>query len=255
MWSRVRSVPDLSDASEIRLRHMFFEDFLEALVRMSTLMAFPTDEELAEVGAADAGEFLLAMQVDAPNDYRAFLDTHRPKHKDPDGSDFEQHQLQPIWRCVAHLVTLLVRTVEFNTSALRNSDNADGAVQAYEARKFIRSRTQGGALHRQAGALKGTDFQIALDSAAVKVLTTTAAIKIQMSIRAKRARRKVQERRAAKFAREAGAAMCIQRLLRCRRARNQVAKRRWLKEQKDASIARFWQEAEESVEQLDLRLR
>ena len=100
------------------------------------------------MGAADAGEFLLAMQTDAPHEYRAFLESHRPRHKDPDGSDLEEHQLQPIWTCVHHLVKVLVRTVEFNTSALRNADNADGAVQAHEAARFIRNRTRGDVLQR-----------------------------------------------------------------------------------------------------------
>ena len=63
MWSRIRSRPDLSDAALVRLRSLSFEDFLEALVRTSTLLALPTDEDLAEVGVPDAGAFMLTLGV------------------------------------------------------------------------------------------------------------------------------------------------------------------------------------------------
>ena len=76
-----------------------------------------------------------------------------------------------------------------------------------------------------------------------------------MGFRAKLARKKVKARRAAKMAREANAAMCIQRLLRCRRARLEVSRRRQVKHDKDEAIARFWEDAEQQQEQLDLRLR
>ena len=57
-------------------------------------MALPTDEDLKETGTADAGEYILAMQETSPRAYLRFLESHRPKHKDPDGSDFEECQLQ-----------------------------------------------------------------------------------------------------------------------------------------------------------------
>ena len=60
------------------------------------------------------GELLLAMQVDSPASYKAFLASHRPKHIDPDGSDYETHAQQPAWRCVEHLLSLIVRTVILN---------------------------------------------------------------------------------------------------------------------------------------------
>ena len=54
------------------------------------------------------------MQVDSPASYKAFLTSHRPKHIDPDGSDYEKHAQQPAWRCVEHLLSLIVRTVTIN---------------------------------------------------------------------------------------------------------------------------------------------
>lgn len=201
LWSRIRSLDGMSDKAEIRLRHMFFEDFLEALVRMSTMMAFPTNVEIEDVGARDAGEFLLALQADSAmrrdTAYAEFLESHRPRHHDPDGSDFDAAgtQLgplfQPVWLTIAHLVKLCIHTVEHNTSALVNDDAADGVIQTSEAAKFIRQRSSGKHLEMKTGALANADWQAASD----KAIFTAAAIKIQLASRAKKARRKVEERR------------------------------------------------------------
>jgi hypothetical protein len=199
LWSRIRSVGSNSDKEEIKLRHLTFEDFLEALVRMSTMLAFPTMIEIEDVGAANAGEFLLAMQQDNPKAYIDFLDTHRPKHNDPDGSDFDPEGtglralFQPIHLLIKHLVSLLIHTVEHNTSALRDETQADGAIQADEAAKFIKRRSTGKdlTLGARKGMLDNTDWAMAQDRA----FFTAAAIKIQLASRAKKAKRAVEARR------------------------------------------------------------
>jgi hypothetical protein len=89
LWSRMRSfalgVLELStaevspkhvDAAESRLRHLGLPDFLEALVRLSTMISLPTDEDIAEAGAADAADFLMALQRDKPRDFAHFVSTH-----------------------------------------------------------------------------------------------------------------------------------------------------------------------------------
>ena len=199
IWSRIRSIKNNSDREEIRLRHLFPVDFLEALVRMATMISLPTDEEIEEVGATDAGEFLLAMQIDSPNSYRSFLESHRPKHKDPDCSDWEKHCLQPIWRCVEHLIKLLVRTIEINTSAIKDDEAADGVVQASEASKFIKQRSQGAAIMKRRGSvLADTDYETALENAALRKLMTAAAICIQMMMRSRAAKKRVAQLRLAR---------------------------------------------------------
>ena len=176
---------------------MTFEDFLEALVRLSTMMAFPTKIEIEALNARNAGEYLLALQADNPLAYTEFLETHRPRHQDADGSDFDAEGtglgafFQPVWLTIQHLVDLLIYTVERNTSALTKESVADGAVDADEAANFIRRRSTGKALSVQSGKLAGADWRMAQD----KAMFTAAAIKIQLASRAKKARRKVEERR------------------------------------------------------------
>jgi hypothetical protein len=59
IWSRIRSIAEgvspHSDKAERNLRHLFYPDFLEALVRLSMTIALPTDFDVFEAGAAGAG--------------------------------------------------------------------------------------------------------------------------------------------------------------------------------------------------------
>ena len=50
IWSRLRVLNDASDKSVMRLRHMNFKDFMEALTRLSTVVALPIDADLEESG-------------------------------------------------------------------------------------------------------------------------------------------------------------------------------------------------------------
>ena len=164
--------PDLTaiDKSERRLRHLSRHDFQEALVRMATMVALPTDEEIEEAGAADAGDFLIAMQAHSPTEYAQFVSSRKPTHSDPDGSDFHQHSaqvrtaqhaaqqsgthsltasfpfLQPVWRCVEHLVKIIVRTIEGNASTQGAAGASDGVVQEDEMDRFLKQRSKGLAL-------------------------------------------------------------------------------------------------------------
>ena len=132
---------------------------------MSTMMCFPTQVEIDAVGAHNAGEYLLSMQVDSPSAYAEFLDSRRPRHKDADGSDYDadgtglKALFQPIWLTLKHLVHLLIRTVEHNTSAIKNDDAADGVVQEDEIRRFLKMRARGDALKLKANLdAKDIDF-------------------------------------------------------------------------------------------------
>ena len=207
LWSRIRSADDLTEASESRLRNLSAVDFYEALVRMSIMVALPTDMEIEEAGAADAGAFLLAMQANAPRTYREFLQTHRPKLGDPDGSDYDDVALQPAERCLEHLIKLLVRTVEHNKSATAASDEAaaDGLIEEDEAVRFLKRRQAGHGLERFGASLTDVNFGERLEAAAAKQLFTVAAIKIQMMLRARKARERVAERKAAAAAAAAAA--------------------------------------------------
>ena len=198
LWSRIRTAKDLSGVSEAKLRHITPTDFLEALVRLSLVVALPTDLELEEAKAADAGEFLLAMQTHSPTEFQSFLSTHRPRHQDHDGSDYAAHALQPSERCLEHLIKLIVRTVQTNTSHNASKDIAfDRTVEDSDAAKFLKRRQQNISLARfeSNDALSKLNFSETLTSAAAKKMQTAAAIMIQLLLRARKARKEVRERR------------------------------------------------------------
>ena len=68
LWSRIRSIAGVSDHDEVRLRHLYFEDFLEALVRLATVIPLPTDEMLVEAEMTHAGMFMYTnVEMSADN--------------------------------------------------------------------------------------------------------------------------------------------------------------------------------------------
>ena len=111
MWSRVRAVEDYSDESEIRLRHMFFEDFMEGLLRVSTMIALPTDAELVETNAKDAGEYILILQESAPQEFKTFVQTRR--------QDWDKPSKQQPARCLDHLMNYIIRIIERSVGSKR----------------------------------------------------------------------------------------------------------------------------------------
>ena len=207
LWSRLRSFEQKAQytaaeirEAETRLRHLALGDFLEALVRLATLIALPTDEEIVEAGANDAGDFLIAMQRDQPSAFKEFVETHRPTARSVDGLGWHKAELAETPRLVNHLIKLIVKTVEFNTSALASASGADGIVQDEEIRRFLRMRSQGSRLSLKAELDGGVDFTAAIEIAREKRVLWTAALKIQMARRAKAARAAVRQRREEKEA-------------------------------------------------------
>eukprot|EP00966_Prymnesium_polylepis_P311569 7199476-Prymnesium_polylepis.1 len=75
LWSRIRSVQGFSNRSQIRLRHLMLEDFMEAIVRISIAIALPTDAELELVQGMEAGEFIMTLRH-GKDEYAKFITAH-----------------------------------------------------------------------------------------------------------------------------------------------------------------------------------
>ena len=103
-WSRIRSCVDASVSAEARLRHLSYEDFLEAIVRLASVIALPTDKEIAAAGAADAGDFLVSLKSSG----RKALDEFVRANKHGWGHEPRQRSN----RCVAHFIAYITRIVE-----------------------------------------------------------------------------------------------------------------------------------------------
>ena len=120
MWSRIRSLPDGTERSTIRLRHLFLEDFMEALVRLSTMLSLPTDDDVEAMGCADAGEFLLRLEASSPSSFSRFLESH---------AQLGTSLRQPVWRCLEHLLCYCERTLERHAGLTRDNEAKAAAVK------------------------------------------------------------------------------------------------------------------------------
>ena len=115
-------------------------------------MALPTDDELAEAGALDAGHYLLTFEEQVADEFGRFV----RGRKQPLDRAFASGPRQPIARCVDHLMHLIARVIEANTS--RDADGAaDLAISASEALNFAHARTRGDTLKQATVGAVGAD--------------------------------------------------------------------------------------------------
>ena len=113
--SRTHVLDEENEKTRKTITNHCFQDFCECLVRASLEMPFPTDLEIRRSGFPDAGTFLLDLKKD-DSDYEQF----RARHPEC-ASSFDRPPQKP-HRCVAHLISLLIRTVEGGTE--RGEDDA-----------------------------------------------------------------------------------------------------------------------------------
>ena len=144
-WSRIRSVADYSNRSQVRLRHLLFEDFLEALVRMATMIPLPLDADISHMGCAHAGEYLMQLRGEGKAAVKAFFAAR--------GQSWDHEPHQRIWRCVDHLLHYITHMIEFNASRADvgegHSMAADLSVSSNEAKAFMKMSNKAEALRRR----------------------------------------------------------------------------------------------------------
>lgn len=103
IWARMRVADEFAEESKLKLQNLCYEDFLEALVRVATMKALPTDEEVEEASCADGGEMLLKLRK-THGEYVSWVAAHsRP---------FDAPLPQPAERAVHHLCLLLIRSIK-----------------------------------------------------------------------------------------------------------------------------------------------
>ena len=153
--SRIRSCKDQSHAQEMRVRLLFFEDFLEALVRIAYVIALPNVEEIQDTNAADAGDFLMALYRDAQASFRQFVLRRT--------GDILSTPRQRISKCLHGLLSLMVRMVDANVGGTAGGGSRPvwtGGTHLPEPRiaAFLRYRTGGGALNVPTTTFDGSNI-------------------------------------------------------------------------------------------------
>jgi hypothetical protein len=134
--SRMRVVSESASRGRAKLLQLSFEDFCEALVRMSRLKALPTDADVARAQCIDGGEYMLRKKEAGTAAWEAFLESHQPhgsagtaprargvvaelvqvyggqSHESKAGAPPPaQLEPQPTHRALDHLLSFIMRTI------------------------------------------------------------------------------------------------------------------------------------------------
>ena len=97
-------IDDENVKTRVKLTHMTFEDWLEAVCRLAAHKALPTDEQLVASECDSAGEYLRQMKADNPETYQSLiLAGARPWGSAP---------TMRIERCIEHMCNILVVTAQ-----------------------------------------------------------------------------------------------------------------------------------------------
>ena len=139
-----------------------FEDFLEAIVRLALMVALPTDAEIEAVGAQDAGEYLMALRASS-DEMATFIRTRkRAWHKEP---------TQQAGRCVEHLLLLITRLIELNSTGTK-----DFVVSKDEAKAFLKRGAQSTIIQSVESDRGAGEFSSAMSLVAANLLHTLSQV-------------------------------------------------------------------------------
>ena len=129
--SRMRVMRENEVRGRARLLQLCFEDFFEALIRLCLQKALPTDQEIALAESADAGVYLLEMQMEEGGAaWPDFLATHEPP------ADGEPSGGQPVDRALEHLLALMVRSIQLVVVGRRALESNSLELSAEQVRAF-----------------------------------------------------------------------------------------------------------------------
>jgi hypothetical protein len=145
-----------------QLRHLFFEDFMEAIVRVACISPLPSADDIAELGCADGGDYLQNLKIEGDGVFDDFMNERR--------QDWAREPPQEAWRCVDHLVMFLIREVETMVGG-EDGANHNLIISKEEANSLVKMTTKGEkqkrTLHRM--TTRKLDVSITAAAAAVKL--------------------------------------------------------------------------------------
>ena len=125
VYARMKTINEHEHKSRVRMTHLNFIDFLEALCRLSQVKALPTDDEIAAGGSHDACTHLLTLASDNPAAYGELLATRA-------GRWGAVQPVQAIDRCVEFMCHLLI--VQCQGGLDRNAASADLVLTEKQAK-------------------------------------------------------------------------------------------------------------------------
>jgi hypothetical protein len=184
VWSRQLVVDERLHANRVKLLNLGFEDFMEALIRTSTMKALPTDDELALAYLSDdssfehvpdAGEFMLTMRRDQPQAYKAWLSEHAVRWDDFARWDRGDGVGEKYDRALAHLLELLIRTIDGQTQGKDDMMLSRREVTLFKARAAAEKSRPGGKATPSTAAISVATAPKARPTKPTKPKSATAA--------------------------------------------------------------------------------
>jgi len=116
LWSRIRALTEYTDCDETELRHLNFEDFMECLVRLATILAVPTGGELDEAHCTSTAVFLHAFSRDASISYLEYIERRTLSFFDKPRQRTED--------LVSHLIEIMVYNLDAGLAGAERADKA-----------------------------------------------------------------------------------------------------------------------------------
>ena len=107
--SRMYVIDGSTDKGRVKESNIPFEGFLECLCRAAILKGYPTDEEIRHSEFADGGSYILYLRKEMPANYKRIMEEEAAPWGSP--------PKLPAERCLEHLLTLIIRTIEAQASA------------------------------------------------------------------------------------------------------------------------------------------
>ena len=112
-WSRMCVVDETTRQGRMKENHLPFEGFLEAIVRLAGQKALPTDDEIEEAECTHAAEYFAKLRLEDESSYTTMVMER--------GVLWGEEPSQPIWRCVAHTLAIIIAKVEHDCGGSGNS--------------------------------------------------------------------------------------------------------------------------------------
>ena len=134
VWVRMRVSEDGSVGMRRQAIHLWYEDFLEAIVRVATMKPLPTMQEIIFAGMNDCGEYIMDLKVEGgAQAYERFLAENPISRGDPPEQDTAD--------LVEHVIMLIQRTIELNLGKRSKVSESEDGVKPLTKKEVERFHT------------------------------------------------------------------------------------------------------------------
>ena len=123
-WSRMCVADPHTKHGAKRASNLPFEGFVEAICRLAMMKALPHDDEIVEAGCADASSYLALLQLTDTPKYERLLERKNLWGSEP---------MQPSFRCVAHLMAIIIRSIK-----VMGNDDDGSDIEQYLSEDEVR---------------------------------------------------------------------------------------------------------------------